>query len=185
MRQKRPKGYRRGAKSIAVGGIFSAAAVVVMLLGGILPFSTFAGPMFAGLFLMPVCVELGCKTALLAYCAVSFLSFLIVPDLETALFFVFLFGFYPIVQAFFLKIKNKALQIAAKLLLANLSIAVIYTLLLFVFASPAIWAEFSGLSTWALGLFVLLANFMFLLYDVMVTKVKLVYILRFRRKIFR
>lgn len=172
-------------KRMALGGLLAALAVVLLLVGGIFPFATFAAPVFAGVFLMPIAVEATAKTALIAYLAVSVLSFLMVPDREMVLFFIFLFGYYPILQPTLAKIKNRILRGGTKLLLFNAAIAAVYGVLLFLFASAELAQEFAEASPVFWVVILLVANLTFFVYDIMVNRLRIVYIHKFRKRIFR
>ena len=179
--QKKPS----STKSMAMGGIFSALAVVLMLAGGYISIGTFAAPIFAGICLLPIALELGGKWALLCYLAVSLISAMLVPDQELVLFFIALFGYYPILQPKIMRIKNRVLRMTAKLLLFNLAVAAVYALLLLVLASPALLAEFNhnSLAFWVVLL--LLANFTFILYDILLDKARYIYVSQIRNRLFR
>lgn len=183
METKQPRKNR--TKCIALGGILAALAIVVMLTGGMLPFATFAAPVFAGVFIMPIAVEIGAKTALLAYVAVSLLSLLMVPDKEMVLFFIFLFGYYPIIQPYLAKIKNKVLRILAQFAIFNAAVGAIYCLLLLVFANPALMAEFTAMPPLFWVFTLLIANVTFAVYNIMVSRLRIVYLCKLRKHIFR
>ncbi len=168
------------SRRMALAGIFTAISLILMILGGILPIATFTAPAFAGLCLVPVLVEFGTKTALLCYTAVSLLSFLLVPDKEMLLLFVFLLGYYPIVQPYINKIKIKPVQILVKILLCTASVLIAYSILLQLFASPALQQEFSEYSFYFQAALLAVGNITFLLYDILIQKVKLIYQYRFR-----
>ena len=53
---------RSQSMRVALGGVFGALALTLMLLGGILPAATFAAPAFAGMLIVPVAIEFGMKT---------------------------------------------------------------------------------------------------------------------------
>lgn len=72
---------------MALGGVFSALALVSMLLSYLIPTATYACPALAGVMLIPVVIEVGKGWALCSYVAVSLLSFMIVSDKEMALCF--------------------------------------------------------------------------------------------------
>lgn len=185
MNMQHPCGPKKSkSKQMALGGIFCALAILLMLMGGILPIATFTAPVFASLCLLPILIEMGVKTALLCYGAISLLSFMLVPDREAALFFVLLTGYYPILQPYFLKIRNRVLRILAKLLLFNLAVAAIYALLLLLFA-PALQQDFAQHAVWFWGILLLLGNFTFLLYDILIDRVKFAYCCKVRPRLFR
>lgn len=173
------------SKKVALGGICAALSLVIMFAGGFLPLSTFSAPILASLLLVPLTVELDGKTTLLCYAAVAILSLLIVPDREVVLLFLLLTGYYPVLQPHFLKVSFKPLRTILKLVLFNVSIVLTYIILLFLLVSPAIQQEFAenALWFWILSLFV--ANVLFVLYDILIDKVRIIYIHQIRKKFFK
>lgn len=156
-----------------------------MLAGGFLPIATFMAPALAGLCLIPVAHETGNKTGVLAYLAVSILSFFIVPDREMAMFFVFILGYYPLLLPRLCKIKPIILRIMLKLVLFNGAIFIIYTLLRLVFISPGLMDEMAEYTRmYWIGL-LLLGNITFLLYDNLGCKMWLIYLHHLRKRFFR
>ena len=179
------KGRPGFAKSVALGGIFSALAVVVMLMGGYIPIGTFAAPIFAGICLLPIAMDIGQKWALLCYLAVSVISAMLVPDQELVLFFIVLLGYYPVLQPQLAKIKARALRIMVKLVLFNLAVAAVYSILLFLFASPALQQELAQNSVVFWAFLLVLANITFVLYDLLLDKARIIYVCRIRSRLFR
>ena len=59
------------SSQVAVGGMASGLCLLIMFLTGLIPFSEYACPTFAGLVLIAVAEEMGRKTAFLVYGAVS------------------------------------------------------------------------------------------------------------------
>ena len=90
---------RYKSSQVAVGGMASGLCLLLMFLTGMIPFSEYACPTFAGLVLIAVAEEMGRKTALIVYGAVSLLSLLLTPSKEAAILFVFFFGYYPVIRA--------------------------------------------------------------------------------------
>ncbi len=179
---------RKGAGrsgGVALGGILSALALVVLLAGGVIPVGTFAAPIFAGICLVPVAVELGAKWALLCYAAVSALAALMVPDRELVLFFILLTGYYPILHPRLQKIGNRALRLALKLLLFNAAVAAVYALMFFLFTSPALMQELAGRGQWFWALLLAGGNLTFLLYNRLLLYVRPLYLSRIRRHLRR
>ncbi len=158
-----------------------------MLIGGYLPTATFFAPVLAGLCFIPLATELGVRTALLAYLVVSILSaFFVFPvDPEAAFFFILFMGYYPIIYPFFAKFKNIILRYLLKLLLFNAAIVSGYLLLLYVFISPALLEEFTAEAAWMWALLLLLGNVLFFIYDLLIDKVKIIYIHQLRKRFFR
>lgn len=150
---------------MAYCGMTSALCIALMLLGAVVPVLMFIAPAAASLLIATVCVECGKTMAFTAYGAVSLLSILFVPDKEVALTFVFLLGYYPLVKPYFDRIRPALLRGAAKLLLCNGSILLMYGLVLLLVPAGSISQELKttalivSLSTLAMG------NVAFLLYD--------------------
>ncbi len=151
-----------------------------------MPTATFFAPVLAGLCLIPVSTELGARTALLAYLVVSILSaFFVFPvDPEAAFFFILLMGYYPIIYPYFAKLGNVFVRYLLKMLLFNVAVVAGYLLLLFVFVSPALLAEFATQAAW-MWVLLLLGNVLFVVYDLLIDKVKIIYLYKFRKQFFR
>lgn len=150
-----------------------------------MPIGTFAAPIFAGICLLPIAMDIGTRWALLSYLAVCIFAVLFVPDIELVLFFIVLLGYYPILQPKLLPRKHKVLQMALKLALFNLALAAVYGLLLFVLVSPALSAELRSTSL-PLTLFLVAGgNITFVLYDNLLDKIRIIYIYRVRKHLFR
>lgn len=180
-----PGGRRSNAYQIAVGGILSAFALVVLLAGGLIPIGELAAPIFAGLFLLPVALDIGVKWAFLCYVAVGALGFMLVPNVELVLFFVLLFGYYPILRPALQRIKNRVLRWVVKLGIFNLAVAAVYVLLLFLFTSSGVRQELAEYAPWFMAVLLAMANATFVLYDIMMGYLLIVYNARVRKHIFK
>lgn len=77
---------------VAFCGVLAALMIAVMLLGTMIPTTTYICPALAGVLLLPVVWEFGFRTGALLYLAVALLSLILSPNKEAALFFVLLFG---------------------------------------------------------------------------------------------
>ena len=170
---------------MALGGVLCALATVFLLGAGFLPIATFSGPIFASLCLIPLVSELGVKTALMAYGAISLLSLFIVPDKEVVLFFILLTGYYPSLQPQIQRLRSKILRVVCKLGLFNVAVVATYAILLFLFTSPGLQKELVERAPWFWGMLLIVGNLTFLLYDVLIDKIRIIYIYRFRKNIFR
>ena len=157
---------RKSAKHIALGGILSALAVVIMCIGGMIPLSTFVCPLLAMLTGYAVFRICGSKTAWCWYAVTSVLSLLLGPDKEAGAVFLFL-GYYPFVKP---SLERYKLVWVLKLLLFNCAIGIMYFLLLQLFGMAELAAEFSELGLWGGVLTVVLGNVTFILLDCLLTK---------------
>ncbi|MBQ9860817.1 MAG: hypothetical protein IJO75_01015 [Clostridia bacterium] len=171
---------------IALGGIFSAVAVLVLLLT-IFPFATYALPPLAGAFLIPLVIECGKKWALCAYAAVSLVALLIVPDVEAKTLFIVFFGYYPIVKAALESIKSRIWEWLLKLLIFNAATIGGYTVLSQLgFSLDSFRIEGVAFPLYGfLLLFLLAGNVIFVIYDIGLTRFLPLYFSRFQPIIHR
>ena len=175
---------RLQSRQMALSGVLSALAVVILLLGGLIPLATFCCPMLAILVLLPLREECGPRIAATAWAAVSLLTLLLVPDRELGLFYIF-FGWYPLLQPYVDRLRARCLRLLCKLLFCTLSILVLYAILLFVFQLEALAAELKGTSL-ALTLVTLaMGNVAFLLLDELLRRFSFLWNRRLRKRFFR
>lgn len=164
---------KTSAGAVALGGTLAALAVVVMLLGGIIPVGTYCCPILASLLLIPVLDACGTKLAWAWYGAVAILAALLCPDKETAAVFVF-FGYYPICKPYLDRLP-RPLRRLCKALLFNLSVVVMYALLIYVLGMSALGEEFRQAGAVMLILLLVLGNVTFVLVDVLAGRLTLLY----------
>lgn len=174
---------RKHTRRTALCGVFGALAVVLMLMGGILPLATFIAPALAGLCVVPVAVEFGLKSGILVYVLVSLLSGLVCPDIEAVCIYIFLLGYYPLLKIRLDRICRKPLRVGAKLLLFNCAIAVMYTLLLVILPVPALQADTAGIALPMLATLLVMGNVTFFIYDAALCNVFRLYICQIRPRL--
>ena len=138
-----------------------SALCVVLMLVSYFPYLTYTVPAFAALFVMAVLIETGIKWAIFTYISAAVIS-LLTAEPESAIFFAFFFGHYPIVKVFLERIKNKALRTLSKFLVFNVSLAFMYFL---VMRLMGIETDFGGYSQYIVYIALVLANIVFLVYD--------------------
>ena len=165
--------HKTSAGAVALGGTLAALAVVFMMLGGIIPIGTYCCPILASLLLIPVLDCCGVGLAWAWYGAVGILGALMCPDKEAAAVFVF-FGYYPICKPYLDRLP-KLLRRLCKALLFNLSVVVMYALLILVLGMAALGEEFRQTGTVMLILLLVLGNVTFLLVDVLTGRLTLLY----------
>jgi len=146
---------------MALGGILAALAVVLMNLGTLIPVATYTVPMLCALLLQLVRKTCGSRTAWAWYGAVAILSILMAPDKEAAAVFTAI-GYYPIVKP---KLDRRRGKWFWKALLFNVSILVMYWLLMHLFGLEQVTAEFREMGSWMTAVLLLLGNVTFFLLD--------------------
>ncbi len=139
----------------------AALAIVIMCLGGLIPFATFICPMFCLMLTKLVKNLCGRRIAWAWYGAVAVLSLLLAPDKEAAAVFVFL-GYYPIVKPWMDRQRFSALYKAA---LFNAAILVMYWLLIRIFGLSEIAADYEEAGTVMTVIMLLLGNVTFFMMD--------------------
>ena len=130
-------------QKLALGGIFSGLAVVLMFFSNFLPMLNIALPVFAGMVLMPLMIELNWKWTLTSYVVSSLLSLLLVRNLDSLILFIGLFGWYPILKGVLEGRKmNRGIEYLIKLVCFNAALAVCCALVFFLLGSPSCSARF-------------------------------------------
>ena len=150
---------------VALCGMVVALSVVLMLLGAIIPIAMFIAPAAGGLLIGAVAEECGHRYAWITYGAASVLGVLFVPDKETALFFVALLGYYPLVKPRLDRLRPAPLRVGAKLLLCNGSVLALYGVLLVLFPAGQVADEVQEAAFVLAAVTLLIGNVAFLLFD--------------------
>ena len=165
--------FRRQSRKMALCGMMTALSAAVLSTGSLIPFATFAGPMLAMLCLLPILHDWGAKYALMVYAAAAVLALMLCADKELALFYAFL-GWYPAVRPK-LDPLPRPVRILLKCAMFTLAMAVMYLLIIFLFQMEAVAEEFAGYSNLMLALLVVLGNTSFLLLDVLLLRMSVLY----------
>lgn len=174
---------KSSAVQVAIGGAISALALALMMLTNIFPFGTYAFPVISGIMLISVFIEFGFGFSIVVYSVISLLSLLFVTDKEAALFFVLLFGYYPIVKSYIEKLKIKAVQYIIKLFIFNTAAVGVYFLLLFIFGLPEDAFQLFGVNIPLL--FLILGNIVFIIYDYVINIIVFQYVQKYRKILFK
>lgn len=155
-----------------------AALATVIMMAAWFPYVTYVVPLTACLAVMVVVIEYNKRSAFLTY-LVSVVPIMIFCEGEAKLLYVCFAGFYPVLKCALEKIPNRFLEYVLKVASFNLAVAVIY------FASTEIFGisydDLGDFGKLGAGLFLIVANITFLVYDVCVTKMAEYYIIRFHK----
>lgn len=170
---------------VSLGGITSAICLLLMFMTGFMPLLVYTLPAIAGALLIVVVIEISRKWAFVTYASISILSLFITPDKEAAILFIFFMGYYPIIKSVIEKIKNPVFEWASKLILFNIAIIISYKIIINVFGIVDITKEFSFLGKYSMLGLLVLANIVFVIYDVALTRMISSYITWFRPKFLR
>ena len=166
---------------VALGGAVAALGLVLMFMTALIPFGTYAFPAFAGILTVVIVIEIGYGYAVAVYAATAILSFLLVPDKEAALMYAIFFGFYPILKGLIERLPNKPAQYALKLVLFNACVIAAFFIAVNLLSIPEDSYYLFGLNMPLI--FLLLGNVFFVIYDICVTRLVTVYLLKWRKKL--
>ena len=88
-------------------GIMTALSLVCMFIAPLLPAAIYTCTLLSGLCIALTVDEVGLRYAAGVYFASSILALLLIPDKETAIVFILIFGIYPIIKNVLEQNKNK------------------------------------------------------------------------------
>lgn len=156
----------RGGKSfnIAYCGIVVALSVTVMLLA-LIPSMTYVLPAVSGIFIWTISDQINRKWALLSYAASAILCFLLIPEIEADLYYLFFFGYYPLARDIVEKVKPKLLAYVLKFLIFNASVVIAFNILSHIMNLEQILEGLEGFGDMAVYVLWGAANIAFLFYD--------------------
>lgn len=153
----------KNSTKLAFAGVMAALSVVVLFLTGVAPMATIALPALAGCLLIPVVVEAGLSWGFGVYGVTAVLGVFLVPDREAFLIYALFFGYYPALFAVLGRIRNRVLRYVAKLGLFN--VAAVGEALLSVYVLGIPFESFGILGPIGPVLLLVLANVVFVVYD--------------------
>ncbi|MBR5371041.1 MAG: hypothetical protein IK130_02395 [Oscillospiraceae bacterium] len=170
---------KRLSERVALGGIVASLCIVLMFMSGVMPVLYIAAPMMAGMLMIILAEEVSVPWAWLTYTAVSLLSMIISFDKEAALMFVLFFGYYPILRPSLTKIRLRTARLLCKLVLYNLFLAADVLITIYVLGLPS-FDDYSRAMMITLGV---LANLLFLSYDLLLSRMRWFYRKYFVRRV--
>ena len=176
---------REKTNRTALGGILSALALSFLFLGSVFPFAEIAGPALASVCVLLAAVEFSAKAAAAVYAAVSLLGFLVVPDKESVLLFIFFFGWFPMLKLRADLQLGPLPSLLVKLACFNISVFLMYWLILKIFVMKSVAAEFSDYSVGMYILLIVLSNITIVIMDFAFSKVIFLYRNVWRKKLVR
>ncbi len=152
------------AFKIAYCGIIVALSAVIML-AALIPSLTYLLPAISGICIWTVSEQLDRKWGFLAYAASALLCFLLIPEIEADLYYLFFFGYYPLVKEPLHKIKPKLLSFATRLGVFNVSVVIAFFILSRIMNLEQILEGLEGFGDMAVYVLWGAANVAFVVYD--------------------
>ena len=114
--------------NIAYCGIVIALSTIIML-AALIPSMTYVLPAFSGICIWTISEQINKKWGLLSYIASAMLCFILIPEIEADLYYLFFFGYYPIIKEYVEKIRPKFLAFIAKLAIFNIAVVIAFLIL--------------------------------------------------------
>lgn len=164
----------------ALGGIMAALSLVILISVAIIPFLTYALPAAAGLLIVLTVIEIDKKWAFGVYAAVAILGLLLIPDKEVAVMYAAFFGYYPILKAVFESRLPGWLAWIVKCLTFLVTIAASYYLMIKLIGLQV--DEINEYGIIAVPILLGAGLVAFVIYDIAISKMVLLYDLRWRRR---
>ena len=149
---------------IAYCGIITALSTVIMLLA-LVPSMTYVLPAFSGICIWTVSDQISKKWGLLSYAASALLCFMLVPEIEADLYYLFFFGYYPIIKDLVEKIKPKVLSYAVKLIIFNVAVVSAFQIVAHLTNLEQLLEGLEMFGDMAIYVLWIVANIAFVLYD--------------------
>ncbi len=169
----------KNTSRLTFSAIMSAIAVIFVV-AAYFPYLTYALPAIAGLATMAVLIETDAKWATLTYISSALICFF-VAESEAKLLYICFFGYYPIAKYFIEKLKNSVFEWVLKLILFNAAVLAAYFLFAGLFKVSV--EDFGILGKYGSYIFLGLANIVFVLYDITVSRMAAVYMFKLHSRI--
>lgn len=176
---------KQSAKT-ALGGMVAALSVVLLALT-IIPVFVYTMPALASALILLIVIEVDKKWAFGVYAAASIVGFFVAPDKEAAIVYIAFFGYYPIVKSVFESKLPRALEYVAKFAVFNCAIVAAYAVIIKVMGLMTLeemteFPSYPALAKFALPILLVLANVMFFVYDICLSRLVTLYIHRWQNK---
>ena len=171
---------------VALCGVFSAMSVVSLLLSSVFAVVDVSLSALAGLFLLPVVLECGCRYALCAWGVVSVLGLILCPNKEMPILFVCLIGYYPILKVYMdRRFRRAKWLLPLRLVLANVAIGIAYGVMFWVLGLNYVISQFADTGVGMLIVLVVLTNLALVVFDVAMEQLCALYCRKISPKIHR
>lgn len=146
---------------IAKGGLFTALSIIFLYVAAIMPTNKIAFLALASAVIPVTLITCNLKSAYLVYISTCILSF-IIPNKGICILYIFIFGFFGIIKFYAEKMTNKIFEYIIKFAYFNIALLICYSLYKFLLL-PIDNLKFP------IGILIVIAEFMFLLYDYILT----------------
>ena len=176
--------FRTKSGRIAVAGVASALSVVILMLNILVPDATLAITATSAVVAFFIAVEFGLKLAVGVYAVSAVLSAIFVSAQPTVFWlYTLIFGLYSLIKILADKIQSKPLRVAVKIAFSAVTVVVYAVIATFVLANADMLELVNSHPLIPVAGF-LLYELTFILYDVCLTRLARIYLLKWRRRLF-
>lgn len=163
----------------AIGGILSALSLVLMISVAVIPFLTYALPAVAGTLIVLMVIETDKKWAFGVYAAVAILAMILVPDKEVAVMYLAFFGYYPILKA---AVESKFSNVIGWIIkVGTFLVTMVASYVLMINLMGVTIDEIEEFGIIAVPMLLGMGTAAFILYDIALTKLIILYLQKFRK----
>ena len=180
MKNKRSKSNSYTTKKLTVCALLAALGVVIMYLGSLVDLLDISMAVIASLLCVIAVIEYGKGAPWMVFAATALLSLLLLPGNKSpALFYTVFFGFYPILKEKIEK-KSKVVSWVLKEIIFNVCLIPMVLLTVFLFIDPT---KNTLVNPITISIAVILAEAVFVMYDIAMTRLISFYILKLRKRL--
>ena len=171
----------KNTKKITFCGLIAALSVVFMLLSYI-PYLTYTAPAIAGVFMMIIAIEVSHKWAYVSYFASAVLIFMLAEN-EAKILYILFFGIYPILKGSIEGLRRRVPEYIIKFSVFNIAMLLEVFLSVHLLGIPLDGMGFAGAYFYLI--FAIAANVFFIVYDIALSRLVMLYMYRFHDRIRR
>ncbi len=165
-------------KKMTVSALSCAVSIVILLLGSLIQTVDLTVVAIASLVVVFVHIEIGAPYNWLVWICTSLLALLLLPSKSVGLEYAVFGGVYPILKDYLERIPRWLSRIL-KLVVFNALLIAMIALTEFVLGIEFFGAE----NIWIKAGLYLLMNFTFLIYDLLITRLVIIYNLKYRERV--
>ncbi|MBP1542708.1 MAG: hypothetical protein J6A16_01315 [Oscillospiraceae bacterium] len=151
---------------VSLCGIMSGLSLVMMFFLSMIPSFEYVSPIVSGLLLWVVAERLGTRYGLISYMAVGLLCLFISPNYEASMMFIFIFGYYPIIRQYIMKLPHFLLKWLVKLVLYAAAAIACYWLLINLFNMTHLLEDMGEMGEYGAWILLAMGAVAFILYDI-------------------
>ena len=170
-------GGSSSTKRLTVCAMFAALSVVMLYLGSLVELFDISMAVIASLLCVVAVIEYGKGAPWMIYGATAILSLILIPNKTPAVLYAMFFGFYPILKEKFEKLP-RVISWVLKEITFNVALAIagVATVMLMLGTNNAL------INPLIVGIAVILAEVVFVLYDIAMTRLISFYLINLRRR---